>query len=82
MSVPSTKFNRFLVTIGLVVLILLAFSLSGFTIVNMTATEAIYLTGPNLEKETQDQVNIIQNGGFDASTHCSRSSRCVTFNEK
>jgi hypothetical protein len=61
----STKTNKFMVTIGLAVLILLIFSLSGFSIANLNPDETVYLAGPNLGEESPDAVNVIQNGGFE-----------------
>ena len=61
----STKTNKFVVTIGLAVLILLVFALSGFSIVNMIPDETMAVAGPNLGEESPDAVNVIQNGGFE-----------------
>jgi hypothetical protein len=59
------KTNKLLVTMAITLLILLAFGLSGFSISTMTPSGEVYLAGPNLGDETPEQVNVIQNGGFE-----------------
>jgi len=61
----STKTNKLVVTIGLAVLILLVFTLSGFSIANLAPHETVYVAGPNLGEESPDAVNVIQNGSFE-----------------
>ncbi|MFC1975907.1 hypothetical protein ACFLXQ_05875 [Chloroflexota bacterium] len=65
MMKSGAKTSKLLVTIGLTLLILLAFGLSGFTIATMTPEGEIYLAAPNLGEETPDPVNVIKNGDFE-----------------
>lgn len=61
----STKTNKLVATIGLAVLILVVFSLTGFSIANLAPDETVYITGPNLGEESPDAVNVIKNGSFE-----------------
>jgi hypothetical protein len=65
MMKSGTKTSKLLVTMGLTLLILLTFGLSGFTIATMTSEGEIYLAAPNLGEETPEQVDVIKNGDFE-----------------
>jgi hypothetical protein len=72
MTLPSAKTNKFVVTMGLAILMLLAFSLTGFSIVNMAPNESVSLAAPNLGEESPGQVNVIKNGGFEETDENSK----------
>ncbi len=65
MKLPSTRTHKLAATLGLTLLILLAFGLTGFSIGHLSPPEAVSLAAPNLGEESPDQVNVIQNGGFE-----------------
>jgi hypothetical protein len=66
MTKPSSKTNKFLVTIILTLLILLAFGLSAFTISTITPKGDVHLAIPERGEETpSERVNVIKNGGFE-----------------